>query len=71
MTVRFIELLIFSLLIIVEGIFLFANNSVFAKGRNNIEHYKMYYHVLELLAFGLLAAFELTNGEGGKSSHHD
>ena len=71
MTVSFIELLIFFLLIIVEGVFLFANNSAFVKDRSKLENYKMYCHVLELLAFGLLAAFELTNGEGGKSSHTD
>ena len=31
----------------------------------------MYFHTLELLAFGFLAALELINGEGGKSLHHD
>ena len=71
MTVSFIELLIFSLLIIVEGIFRFGNNSAFVKGQSKIENCKMYYHALELLAFGLLVAFELTNGDGGKCSHHD
>ena len=69
MTVGFIELLIFFLLIIVEGVLLFGNTSVYVKGLSKIEKYKMFYQILELLAFGFLAAFELTNGEGGKSSH--
>ena len=65
MNVSFIESLIFFLLIIVEEVFLLANNSAFVKGRSEIGNYKMYFHILELLAFGFLAALELINGEGG------